>query len=455
MPENIRNAPATDFRFTIRGLMLLVVFVALGAMVVRQDLSRWHNGLLVVAVCWILLGIVNQVRDLTNSWRLPGNSSWSARGTLLIAIARRTLVALVLMGYLLWLGFHPPSMHSEWYTRQMSWLGWGMADCVFVLAIMSAMLFRSPSRDFIRSRWLRISRDVLIGIVGCVWLFYLYRNRLFIHELVQRAIRGWLSGLPFAGISGSLMSGNAHDQWVRASLASAMIAGIAIVATFVCMNRLIAGWSRNGRSQLSWLVLLGASLGIAAWEIVWAATSGLPSVEFYFGEAIERPAAINLFTGGIILLLFTTEATLRLGQVEDQATGREIQWQFRPEAYHHERQAALALLVVAITGGMVTDILWRGEEYGIVEFGPTWWQTVRSSVPLLMLDSATILKVACVLLAVHVFWWQRSSTQLAEEPMPLIVFPKFCVLWLSILGTTVLTIATLLWLYYTVCLMPR
>lgn len=201
------------------------------------------------------------------------------------------------------------------------------------------------------------------------------------------------------------------------------------------------------------------SLAVVGWEVSWAASTGLPNVEFYwfyFGEALSLPATINLFAGGIVLLLFVTEATLRVGQVEDSHADQRIQWRLRPRSYTHERQATLVLLAVTVAGWLVTEIYWRGVENELVVLRPTAWRTLQASLPGLMTDSPTVLKVACLLLSMRVLWWQRNSLRpSANAPTAPIQILKFCVVWVVILATMVLTTAALLWLYYTVCLMPR
>jgi len=201
------------------------------------------------------------------------------------------------------------------------------------------------------------------------------------------------------------------------------------------------------------------SLAVAGWEISWATFVGLPNVApcwFYFEEGLTWPVAINSFMGGIVLLLFVTETTLRVGQVQGSKAEQRIQWRLRPRSYAHERQATLVLLVVTIIGWLATEIIWRGVENYLVEIRPTAWRTVQATLPKLMLDSPTVLKVACVLLAMHVFWWQRgSSDPPADASTSPILLLKFCVVWMAILATAIESIAALLWLYYVVCLMPQ
>ncbi len=464
MPENIRNAHATDFRFTIRGLMVLVVFAALGSMLVRYDLSRWHDGLLVVVVGWFLVGVGNQLCDLLRASGRAENSSWNVRGTIVIEFLRRVLLSVVLLGYLTWLVLRSPAVLTDEMTRRLLaltqlesrafWPVWEMPETLFLLALMSGMLLRAPPREIIRGRPARILRDVILGVGSGVWLFYLYRDRLFIHELVQRNIRIVLSRLRFIDVSG-----DAHDVWVRDCAQSAITAAVAVVLAVVFTKILVRRWNGGRSRELLWILPLGLSLAVAGWEVSWAASTGLPNVEpywFYYGEDVSLPAAVNLITGGIVLLLFVTETTLRLGQVQDSSADQIIQWRLRPRSYTHERQATLVLLAVTVAGWLITEIYWRGVENELVELRPTVWRTLQASLPRLMADSATVLKVACVLLAMHILWWQRNSSRPpADAPSAPILLPKFFVVWPSILATTVLSIAALLWLYYTVCLMPR
>jgi len=220
------DARNLGFRFTLRGLMILIVFAALGSTLVRYDLSRWHDGFLVVVVGWFLVGIGNQLFDLLRAGCRAENSSWDVRGTIAIEFLRRTLLPLVLLGYLAWIVLHSPAIVTDEITRRLSWIEWGMPESLFLLALMSGILLRNPPRDIVSNRPARVLRDLLLGI-GCgVWLFYLYRDRLFIHELVQRAIRGVLSRLRFIDVHGV-----AHDHWMRDCTQSAITAALAIIFT--------------------------------------------------------------------------------------------------------------------------------------------------------------------------------------------------------------------------------
>jgi hypothetical protein len=443
-----RNA---EFRFTLRGLMILIVFAALGSALVRNDLSRWHDGLLVVVVGWFVLGIGNQICDLLRASGRLENSSWNVRGTIVLELVRRVMLSLVLVGYLAWIVLGSPDAPSDNIYHR-----WAIPEALFLLAMMSGLLLSTPPRDIVLGGSARILRDVILAGVCGVWLFYLYRDWLEIHEAVQRGVRGVLSRLRFIDVG---MSDDAHDMWVRDCAQSAIIAAVAVVLAIVFTKTLVRRWNGGQPREWLWILPLGLSLAVAGWEVSWAASTGLPNVEFYwfyFGEALSWPGAVILFKGGIVLLLFVTEATLRVGQVRVSDSNPGIQWRLRPRSYAHERQATLVLLVVTVIGWLVSDLYWRGVESGLIEFRPSAWRTLQASLPRLMADSATVLKVACVLMAIHVLWWQWiSSPHAADAPTAPIRLLKFCVVWVAILATTVLTTAALLWLYYTVYLMPR
>lgn len=451
MPENINSAPATDFRYSIRGLMFLVVFAALGSLLVRFDLSRWHDGLVVVVVGWVLVGIGSQLGDLS---RAGCRASWNVRGTMVIEFLRRILLAFVLLGYLVWLVLHAPGVVSEAILGKLSWVESGMVESLFLLALISAMLLRAPPRDFVRNWYVRALRDVLVGICACVWLYYLYRDRLFVYQLVQRALGGMLAKLPYTDVFG-----DAHDEWVSDCFQSAFTAAAAMILAVVFVNILMRRWNGGGSKELFWILPLSLSLAVAAWEVSWAAFTGLPNVDpcwSYFGEPLSLSVAVDSLTGGVLLLMFVTEATLRVGLVEDPDADQKIQWRLQSQTDTHERPATLALLVVTVAGWLATEIYWRGEENGLLELRPTVWRTLQATLPRLLLDSPTILKVACILLALSILSWQRNSLRpSADAGAAPLRLSKFCVVWTSILATTVHTTATLLWLYYTVCLMPR
>ena len=202
-----------------------------------------------------------------------------------------------------------------------------------------------------------------------MWLFYLYRDRLFIHELVQRAIRGVLSFIRFIEVYG-----DAHDLWVRDCTQSAITATLAVVLAIVFTKTLVQRWKGGRSGELLWILPLGLSLAVAGWEVSWAASVGLPNVEFcwfYFEEELSF-AVLSIYSWGIVLLLFVTEATLRVGQVGDANADQRIQWRLRPRSYTHEReQATLVLLAVTIVGWLATEIIWRGVENSLVELKPT------------------------------------------------------------------------------------
>jgi|GEM_PF-5712562 len=451
MLSTTSDSPPGEFRFTLRGLMILVVFAALGSGLVRNDLSHWHDGLLVVVVGWFVLGIGNQIYDLLKASRRVENAGWNVRGTIGLELLRRAMLSLVLVGYLAWIVLgSPDAPYDNTYHR------WAIPEALFLLAMMSGLLLSAPPRDIIRGRPVRLLRDVIFTGVCGAWLFYLYRDWLEIHQAVQQGTRGVLSKLRFIDVN---MSGDAHDMSVRDCDHSAIIAVTAVVLAIVFTKIMVCRWNGDQKREWLWILPLGLSLAVTGWEVTWAASTGLPNVEFYWfycGEALSWPGAVTLFKGGIVLLLFLTEATLRVGQVRVSDSDQGIQWRLRPRSYAHERPATLILLVVTVIGWLVSDLYWRGVENGLIEFRPSAWRTLQASLPRLMADSATVLKLACVLLAIHVSWWQWSSSpHAAEAPTAPIRLLKFCVVWVAILATTVLTTAALLWLYYTVFLMPR
>lgn len=238
--SDARNA---DFRFTLRGLMILVVFAAVGSTLVRNDLSRWHDGLLVIVVGWFLVGVGNQLWDLLRASGRAENSNWSVRGTIAIEFLRRVLLSLVLLGYLAWIVFGSPAFAYEFEFRR-----WGIPDTLFLLAIISGMLLYAPKRENLRGGPVRILQDVILAVSGCVWLFYLYRDRLFIHEAVQRGTRGVLSRLRFIDVG---MSGDAHDMWVRECVQSSITAAVAVVLAIVFTKTLVRRWKGAGPASCS------------------------------------------------------------------------------------------------------------------------------------------------------------------------------------------------------------
>lgn len=452
MRETTADSRATLLRFTLRGLLLLVVFAALGSLLVRDDLERWHRGLIVVATGWLLSGIGNQVVDLLRAVCRRENASWTARGTIAVELVRRVVLAVVLGAYLAWLVLHSPQILTDDLRRRLSWVEWGMPDCLFLLAVMAVLLLAAPQRDILRRRFARGVRNCLLGICGAVWLYYVYRERLMVHALVQRAISGVIAGLRYTDLLGPSMSGAEHDEWVFACGWSAFIATVTLVLAVVFARLLIRRWDGSWSRGIAWTVPLALSLGICGWEIYWASSIGFPSVEYYYGTAQELPAGINLLQGGAILLIFATEATLRLGQVHEPQGC--VLWRLRPDSYFHERPMMVIFLLVTLLSWLVNELFWEGLDRGLVEIRPTIWRTFAVSSSLMIMDSSFLLKIACVLLSGHVLYCRATKGAPPLESAPLRLM-KFGLVWSSALVLTGLSVATPLWLYYTACLMPR
>ena len=259
MLSTTSDSPPGEFRFTLRGLMILIVFAALGSGLVRNDLSRWHDGLLVVVVGWFVLGIGNQIYDLLRASGRPENSRWNVRGTIGLELLRRAMLSLVLVGYLAWIVLgSPDAPYDNTYHR------WAIPEALFLLAMMSGLLLSAPPRDIIRGRPVRLLRDVIFTGVCGAWLFYLYRDWLEIHQAVQQGTRGVLSKLRFIDVN---MSGDAHDMSVRDCDHSAIIAVTAVVLAIVFTKIMVCRWNGDQKREWLWILPLGLSLAVTGWEV--------------------------------------------------------------------------------------------------------------------------------------------------------------------------------------------
>jgi hypothetical protein len=91
--------PGRRLRFSLRDLMALVFGISVGLAAARPSWVEWYEGLLVAAVCWLMLGLGSQMLDLRAALRRTASLSAELRWGGRFAIAWRAAAIAILAGY--------------------------------------------------------------------------------------------------------------------------------------------------------------------------------------------------------------------------------------------------------------------------------------------------------------------------------------------------------------------
>jgi len=89
------------FQFSIRGLLLTTAVIAVGFSIGCLKKSTFEDGLFAAATVWIVIGLVNQIRDQWATFRQTTGLSPNQQSGWWFAILSRGALAILLVGHFL------------------------------------------------------------------------------------------------------------------------------------------------------------------------------------------------------------------------------------------------------------------------------------------------------------------------------------------------------------------
>lgn len=420
------------FQFSLRGLMVVVFGVAVGLSMANLKRLGWEDGVLAAASTWIVLGLVNQVRDLWRTFHprtdLTSDERWGWR----FAIFWRVGVACLLLGYyaVTMLSGHEVILLAE-IEDGCDWVGSSLRHALFYLALVITLSSVLPMPRSRRRRpwspWLALVGGIAVALLCLlVWVY-----QTLVHLLVAVAIQG----IEAAQRPRFLPEGVDADMTARTQLffwQCCFAAGLALVNLGLTLA-LARRWTRGLKQRLVSTGLLASTLVISASWLIWIFARGLPLAFPIFIEAQQMGPLHRWLSALLLVFVLVTAATYRLvGSAGEPGGFPELSWRRAESRYYHERRLLILLVAAAMLVSLVPyffqyggggSLDWRWYLGGAICYGP--FQL-----------SALVLVVAVQ--AAFIRWRRLAGSQPAGPPK--LPAARFGAVWLAMLLTALIGI---------------
>jgi hypothetical protein len=364
--------PPRRYQFSLRGLMVLVFGVAVGLSIASIEGLGFADGVLAAAGAWIVLGLVNQARDLWSTHRGRNDLSRDERWGWRLAVFWRAGVAGLLVGYYLVSAlvalqviYLPESDDALWAT------GSDVRRAIFLVCMLivlwSVLPARPAGRRGLRARVVDLA-GVAVGLVLCAMICW---ERMSIQFLVAVAIQGIEMAWPlrFSPDGIELLPAARTARFFReCSLALPLT-----LINFGLTYGLAIQWSRGLGQRLAWSALLVIALPISAWYTIWVFTVAMPRAFPIMIEA-QRHVPLHAWVSALLLVLvLATATTYRLvGSAAQPSDGTYLSWRRADGRYYHERRAAILLLAFGIAVKVVVVVWYVAREFSFIGLGLGW-----------------------------------------------------------------------------------
>jgi hypothetical protein len=422
----------TSWQFTLRGLFLLTLSVAIGLSYWKVG-GDWYGGTLAAIAFWIVLGLAAQVCDVWIAWRrseaLTAEERW---GHVFAIFWRLALCVLMAVGCVL-----PPLITShvvvpndgedvEMVSSMDIWNA--VLPISLIVAVASSPMLMRPGP---RRPWSWVVA-LFGGAAGFVLFTLLLHDRLCITFLVHVTIAGIMAAAPLWCAEDAVTT-YSHQRAVQ--FFDVTTAGVlAILASCALLWLFALRWREGGRRRAGLGILLAASLAVMLALTLRIALVEVPGVTPILAANINVPTAWRLVPSVLLVLLLTTVVAARWSKLSafGPATTAAT-WRRDDGCYYHER-----LIIPLFLGGAglamgITDVCGIAAAMSFFSNPPGWL-----AVGYVMMMPSGSLWVAMLLLAVQAVlsaWRNRREPFVAE---PLRLSPGlFLLLWVALLAVIV------------------
>ncbi len=347
--DTASNTPKRWFQFSLRGLLLMTATIALGLSIGCLEKARLEDGLFAFATTWIVIGLVNQMRDLWSAFRRTSGLSPDQQSGWWFAILSRGALVVLLVGHFLLielLATHRIALASIedglalWPVGHKS-----LRNAIFAMCLL--FVFGAPEGITTRwPRWRKTGVNILAALAVVVLAAILLLECFLIYWLVHVACCGMALG--------RAQRLDPDAVWIYSDVRAWSFLGHALLATsFVLLDlfwlrQLARCWKGGIRLRVVATGALGISLALTAIFPVWLATSGFKAVSPCFVEVFDIAPLNRWIFGMVLVVLFVTGAARRMIHAATMpACDTRWTWRRRPWAYYHEHR--LVALFVAAT----------------------------------------------------------------------------------------------------------
>jgi hypothetical protein len=432
LPTLPQEQPYRAWQFSLRGLFLLTLSVAIGLSYWKM-IHQWYPSTLAAISFWIVLGLTAQVRDIWRSSRHDGNLARDDRWNRRFAVVWRLAICVLIVASLLiqllvaWQVLSQGSMESL-AIYSYSAVMW---DAVFLVSIMVAVGSSPRLLRENRRSWTWIVN--LLGIIAaCVFLVFRVMDCLCVVMLVHVTIEMMLSALP-AHLTTEMLVGctlAGKERFFDLTLASL----VAMLVSCSLLWLLSRRWRKSAWQRACLVVLFVGSLAATILLTARVVLVEVPRITPVLAAHIRMPVPTQLTAAAVLMLIVATVIARRWSRTPDGASyGHEV-WRRDEKRYYHEWR-----LLQAILGGV--SLLWfflaAIRLLDISSLGSLRWAD-WSAIGYLIAVPQGCLPLALAILAIQgVFSGRRKRQDVVTAEQPSLSPGLFAIVWTAILTSLV------------------
>lgn len=399
-PNALGLARPARWRYSLRTLMLVVFFVALGLTDFRLRggglHDAWNVGCMALSAA-LLCGIALQMRDFQRTARRPGLSA-EARWGLRAAIAWRFSAALMLVVFHVVEHLPADVMAADYPSMTLRIVPANRLYYLALILIIAGTRQLAGRRCQVRSM-LRTSLDMIaVTVILSVFLFDLLTG----HFLVYLALMG--IEVARSPIKLPLLEGVNPLPVARAEpafwlgLGTAVLVPVCFGLIYLCSRKIA---SRRGRTLARMLLAFAllAMTGMFCWNYFVA----LPTVSpWLLAQSSEASVWHFALLGVPCFLVLTAALAYRWSARATTVEAATSEVSPSPLPYFHERRWLIGMLAITLAFDTIRSY-----------FGLSAFRSLRET----WLDLVTFGRIWLDLF--HLNWWSNFAAGVIEEPLPI------------------------------------
>jgi hypothetical protein len=469
--DNPSATPHNRWQFSLRGMFIFTLSVAVGAAVVRCNMHSWlgtgkneydmkvglDGGLFAILVFWMVLGLIYQIRDLrstlASNHTLIAEQRWGLRFEI---FWRLTVTALLAMYFFI-------SFLIDIGTLTLSeWAGLGWMDIsVFRVSVVILLLLvlvgsvphirrEKPTSLFNRGLQLIV---FMLAIVFCLerWI-----DLTFLPYLIHLATIGIDKAQPLKFASVDPRYYNFYSSlffwW---SLSS----GLIVVVNWIILKQFAQQWSAGVKRRLILSGLLISGVALAGSFVIWIETTGFNKLSPFLADAGSDAPFHCWIAAALLILILASILTFRItADYNSLATSPQVSWRQNPNKYYHEKRWMLVLLAVAIVW-FHFEIYFYQKDVAAKSMLAAGFNYSRPLSLQELLESwfglpTDYLWLSLILLSLHRAFARRKDPEHHQAELPRINPARFVSVWFAALAFMISGALVLVWMSFALWFNP-
>jgi hypothetical protein len=450
-PDNPSDHKLNRWQFSLRGMLIFTVSVAIGAAVARCDMQSWFGvssytpnqqiirmsyggGLIAILVFWLILGILYQIRDLHASLAFPDlipQQRWGLR----FEIFWRLAVAALIILYAMLSFFIERGAIALPAAEDISWWSDGMMRTSLLVILFFVIIGSVPYKQ--RKTPNSILHNILY-FVACILAILLCLTRWIDYTMIPHLVHIATIGIDWDhSLKLSSINPRSYNFYVSLFFWWSILSSLIVIVNWVILKYLARKWPVGIGRRLILLSFLTIGVFCASVFVIWIKIYGLCKFSPYLAEA-GSPAPWHCWIATIMLVIVLTSlVTYRMTAEHCSiADTPQIAWRRNTHKYYHERWWILLLFAIAIIWFHYEIFFAQKKAMNLILTSIGQGSSLSFSLNDLLVEPwlffpTDYLWLSLFLLSFHRAFSRRPDPQQSQIQLPQINPVKFITIWIA------------------------